>query len=116
MNYEGSLQNAIDNLFYRDRSRDTVSSEDADLLAIFSGDEEAAIRGLRTFYERHAFRNGVETGKVDIISGERPLVIKVFSLFPDPEQDILKSRYVRRQKRFREGRWPEQRLYRRGGH
>jgi hypothetical protein len=36
MNYEESLKNAIDNLFYRDRSRDTVSSEDADLLAIFS--------------------------------------------------------------------------------
>jgi len=44
MNYEGSLQNAIDNLFYRDGSRDTVSSEDADLLAIFSGDEEVGRR------------------------------------------------------------------------
>jgi len=55
MNYEGSLQNAIDNLFYRDRSRDTVSSEDADLLAIFSGDEEVGRRVDLTEEEKDEF-------------------------------------------------------------
>ncbi len=114
MTYEGDLQQAIDMLFYNNRSRDRISSSDDDLLAIFSGDEQAAEVGLRAFYERHAFRNGRETGKVEIVSESPVLEIKVFSLFEDPEQRIQREKYVQKQKRFREGRWPEQRPYRRG--
>ena len=51
--YEGNLQNALENLLYRDRSRKSLKSTDLDVLSLFSGDEEAVIHGLKTFHMRH---------------------------------------------------------------
>jgi mRNA deadenylase 3'-5' endonuclease subunit Ccr4 len=41
--YSTSLQIALDNIFYRDRSRISLKSSDKDVLEIFSGDEKAVI-------------------------------------------------------------------------
>ena len=108
MTYYGDLQRSLDLLFYQDRSRDQLSSGDEDVLQIFSGDEHAARNGVKAFADRHK-------DACWIISEASPhIVIKVSGLFLDPEEHVLKERYVKRQKRFREGRWPEQRPYRRG--
>jgi hypothetical protein len=113
MNYDDSLQRSLDNICYRDSSRDILSVEDTDVLQIFSGDTQAAERGLRVFFDRHYMRGGRETGKVEILF-EKPLTLKVFSLFPDPAERVQKDTHRKRMRRFREGRWPEQRPYRRG--
>ena len=108
MNYEGSLQNALDNLFYRNRSRDTISSGDEDVLRIFSGDERAARLGILAFLDRHK-------DACWLVGEAKPhVVVKVSGLFTDPEQRILREKYVSGKRRFRQGRFPEQRAYRRG--
>ena len=107
MTYDGDLQRSLDLLFYQDRSRDQLSSGDDDVLQIFSGDEKAARHGVLAFMDRH--KNACW-----LVGERRPyLVVRVSGLFKDPEERVLKERYVKRQKRFREGRWPEQRPYRR---
>ena len=108
MTYDGDLQRSLDLLFYSDRSRDQLSSGDEDVLQIFSGDEKAAKNGILAFVNRH--RNACWY----IHEGHPHIVIKVSGLFKDPEEHDLKERYVKRQKRFREGRWPEPRPSKKG--
>ena len=43
MSYDGDLQRVIRELFYQ---RERVSSDDEDVLRLFSGDERAAKQGL----------------------------------------------------------------------
>jgi hypothetical protein len=107
MTYDGDLQRVLDLLFYQDRARDTISSKDEDVLQIFSGDEQAARNGIETFLERHEDRAWV-------VSDTDSLEVKVSGLFKDPKEHVLKERYVKRQKRFREGRWPEPRPSKKG--
>ena len=47
--YEGNLLNALENILYRDRSRQSLKSSDLDVLSLFSGDEEAVIYYLKQF-------------------------------------------------------------------
>jgi hypothetical protein len=50
----------------------------------------------------------------DLSEAERQLEIWIFpTFFEDPEQKLQKESHHRKMKRFREGRWPEQRPYRR---
>ena len=107
MTYDNDLQRVLDLLFYHDRTRDTLSSDDEDVLQIFSGDEKAARIGIETFLERHE-------DSAWVVSDTGSLQVKVSGLFPDPEQRVIKEKYVRKQKRFRERRWPEPRPSRKG--
>ena len=110
MNYEGSLQNALDNLFYRNRSRDTISSGDEDVLRIFSGDEKAARLGILTFLDRHK-------DACWLVGEAKPhVVVKVSGLFTDPEQRILREKYVNGRHRWNRQKWPQAKPGRRGGH
>lgn len=110
MNYEGSLQNALDNLFYRNRSRDMISSGDEDVLRIFSGDEKAARLGILAFLDRHK-------DACWLVGEAKPhVVVKVSGLFTDPEQRILREKYVSGKRRWNRQRWPQAKPGRRGGH
>jgi hypothetical protein len=92
--YEGNLQNELENLLYRDRSRHSLKSTDLDVLSLFSGDEEAVIHGLKTFHMRHK-------DKTVIIHNGNNIEVKAYDLFPDPEQT-------------KDGKFPQGRPYRRG--
>ena len=110
MNYEGSLQNALDNLFYRNRSRDMISSGDEDVLRIFSGDEKAARLGILAFLDRHK-------DACWLVGEAKPhVVVKVSGLFTDPEQRILREKYVNGRHRWNRQKWPQAKPGRRGGH
>ena len=110
MNYEGSLQNALDNLFYSNRSRDMISSGDEDVLRIFSGDEKAARLGILAFLDRHK-------DACWLVGEAKPhVVVKVSGLFTDPEQRILREKYVNGRHRWNRQKWPQAKPGRRGGH
>ncbi|MEM3193338.1 MAG: hypothetical protein QW292_14875 [Candidatus Parvarchaeota archaeon] len=92
MTYTGDLQRALDLLFYSDRSREYISSQDADVLSIFSGDTKAARNALATFVDRHRESAWITKDSEDMLQ------VKVSGLFPDPEQNILRSKYVQRRR------------------
>lgn len=104
--YSTSLQNALDNLFYRDRSRISLKSTDKDVLGIFSGDEKAVIQGLREFHLRHQDKS-VTIHDVNVLE------VKVFDLFKDPDQENQKINW-KKNRRWKEGKFPQGRSYRRG--
>ena len=98
MNYQANLVNALELLLYRDRSRNILSSRDEDVLQIFSGDSKAAILGLHDFARKHPDKTVIIQDIPGIFE------VKVFSLFPNPEERIHKEKYIeRRQRRY--GRW-----------
>lgn len=104
--YTASLQHALDNICYRDRSRISLKSTDRDILQLFSGDEKAAAQGLREFHLRHHDKSVAihEEGKVEI---------KIFDLFKDPDQENQKINW-KKNRRFKDGKFPQGRPYRRG--
>ena len=103
--YEGNLLNALENILYRDRSRQTLKSSDLDVLSLLSGDEEAVIYYLKQFHLKHPDKSTViHTGKC--------LEVKVFDLFPDPEQTNQKINW-KKNHRFKEGKWSVNRQSRR---
>ena len=108
MTYDNDIQRILDLLFYQDRSKDTISSQDEDVLRIFSGDEKAAKTGIETFMDRHREACWV------VEDGGPNIVVKVSGLFDDPEQHTIHEKYIRKQKRFREKRWPEPRPAKKG--
>ena len=87
--YTASLQQALDNICYRDRSRTSLKSTDRDILQLFSGDEKAAAQGLREFHIRHHNESVAihEDGKVEI---------KIFDLFRDPDQENQKTNWKKK--------------------
>ena len=98
MNYQGSLINSLELILYKDRERNILSSNDEDVLQIFSGDSKSAILGLHDFYTKH------QDKAVIIRNTPGTFEVKVFSLFHNPEERIRKEKYVeRRQRRY--GRW-----------
>jgi len=99
--YTASLQQALDNICYRDRSRISLKSTDRDILQLFSGDEKAAAQGLREFHIRHHNESVAihEDGKVEI---------KIFDLFQDPDQENQKTNWKKKhslKETRREYRW-----------
>ena len=54
MNYQENLVSAIENLIKGERN--TLSSQDEDVLQLFSGDTRAAILALHVYALRHAER------------------------------------------------------------
>ena len=99
--YTASLQQALDNICYRDRSRTSLKSTDRDILQLFSGDEKAAAQGLREFHIRHHNESVAihEDGKVEI---------KIFDLFRDPDQENQKINWKKKhslKETRREYRW-----------
>ncbi|MHB1811808.1 MAG: hypothetical protein ACYCPR_05275 [Thermoplasmataceae archaeon] len=103
--YEGNLLNALENILYRDRSRQTLKSSDLDVLSLLSGDEEAVIYYLKQFHLKHPDKSTViHTGKC--------LEVKVFDLFPVPEQTNQKINW-KKNHRFKEGKWSVNRQSRR---
>ena len=88
MTYQAALINSLELILYRDRSRNILSSKDDDVLQIFSGDVRSAILGLHDFARKHADRTVV----IQDIPGV--FEVKVFSLYPDPEERIRKEKYI----------------------
>jgi len=87
--YQGNLLHALENLLYRDRSRTSLKSTDLDVIALFSGDEEAVIYGLKQFHLKHADKSTlIHTGKC--------LEVKVFDLFRDPDQENQKINWKKK--------------------
>ena len=101
--YTPSLQRALDNICYKDRSRTSLKSTDGDILELFSGDEKAAVQGLREFHLRHKNESVTihEEGKVEV---------KIFGLFPEPEQTNQKTNW-KKNRRFKDGKFPQVRPY-----
>lgn len=93
MNYQANLVNALELLLYRDRARNILSSRDDDVLQIFSGDSKAAILGLHDFVRKHADKTVV----IQDIPGV--FEVKIFALYPDPEESIRKEKYIEARKR-----------------
>ena len=93
MNYQANLVNALELLLYRDRSRNILSSKDDDVLQIYSGDVRSAILGLHDFAHKHADKT--------VIIQDIPGVfeVKIFALYPDPEERIRKEKYIETRKR-----------------
>ena len=103
------IKNVLDR-FMESRSGVETSTPDLmncrEIVNIIGYDPPEAEDQFRIFLERHE--------KDCIVVGQNPLRIKyTMPASRDPEQRVLKDNFVRRQKRFREGRWPEQRPYRR---
>ena len=98
MNYQANLVNALELILYRDRSRNILSSRDDDVLQIFSGDVRSAILGLHDFAKKHADKTVV----IQDIPGL--FEVKIFALYPDPEERIRKEKYIETRKRRYE-RW-----------
>ena len=105
--YEGNLQNALENLLYRDRSRHSLKSTDLDVLSLFSGDEEAVIHGLKTFHMRHE-------DKTVIIHNGNNIEVKAYDLFPDPDQENQKTNWIKKNRRFKDRKFPVTRPSMRG--
>ena len=93
MNYQANLVNALELILYRDRSRNILSSRDDDVLQIFSGDTKTAILGLHDFARKHADKTVV----IQDIPGL--FEVKIFALYPDPEERIRKEKYIETRKR-----------------
>ena len=93
MTYQASLVNSLELILYRDRARNILSSRDDDVLQIFSGDTKTAILGLHDFAKKHADKTVV----IQDIPGV--FEVKVFSLYPDPEERIRKEKYIETRKR-----------------
>ena len=104
--YEGNLLNALENILYRDRNRESLKSSDPEVLALFSGDEETVIYYLKQFHLKHP-------DKSDVIHTGKCLEVKVYDLFPDPEQTNQKIKW-KKNRRFKDGKFPQGRPYRRG--
>jgi len=104
--YEGNLQHSLENILYMDRSRISLKSTDFDVLALLSGDEEAIIHGLKQFHLNHE-------DKTVLIHNGGSLEVKVFGLFPDPDQESQKVQW-KKNHRFKDGKFPQGRPYRRG--
>ena len=103
--YEGNLLNALENILYMDRSKQSLKSSDPEVLALFSGDEETVIYYLKQFHLKHPDKSTViHTGKC--------LEVKVFDLFKDPDQENQKLNW-KKNHRFKEGKWPVNRPSRR---
>ena len=100
MNYQGNLINSLELILYKDRTRSILSTQDDDVLQIFSGDLRAAIVGLHDFAHKHADKTVV----IQDIPGI--LEVKVFSLYSDPEESIRKEKYIEsRTRKRRYERW-----------
>ena len=93
MNYQANLVNALELILYKDRSRSILSTQDDDVLQIFSGDSRAAILGLHDFARKHPDKTVIIQDIPGIFE------VKVFSLYPDPAERIQKERYVEERKR-----------------
>ena len=93
MNYQANLVNALELILYKDRSRSILSTQDDDVLQIFSGDLRAAILGLHDFAHKHPDKTVIIQDIPGIFE------VKVFSLYPDPAERIQKERYVDERKR-----------------
>lgn len=93
MNYQANLVNALELILYKDRSRSILSTQDDDVLQIFSGDLRAAILGLHDFAHKHPDKTVIIQDIPGIFE------VKVFSLFSDPAERIQKERYVEERKR-----------------
>ena len=91
--YQGKLVDALELILYQDRSRNILSSQDEDVLQIFSGDVRAAVQGLHDFYSRHKEKTTIIHDKPGILE------IRVFFLFPDPSQNAQREKYVENRKR-----------------
>ena len=104
--YEGNLMNALENILYRDRNRESLKSSDPEVLALFSGDEETVIYYMKQFHLKHP-------DKSDVIHTGKCLEVKVYDLFPDPEQTNQKIKW-KKNRRFKDGKFPQGRPYRRG--
>ena len=104
--YEGNLLNALENILYMDRSKQSLKSSDPEVLALFSGDEETVIYYMKQFHLKHP-------DKSDVIHTGKCLEVKVYDLFPDPEQTNQKIKW-KKNRRFKDGKFPQGRPYRRG--
>ena len=105
--YEGNLLNALENILYMDRSKQSLKSSDPEVLALFSGDEETVIYYLKQFHLKHPDKSTViHTGKC--------LEVKVFDLFKDPDQENQKTNWIKKNRRFKDGKFPVTRPSRRG--
>jgi len=87
--YSGNLLNALENILYRDRSRQSLKSTDFDVIALFSGDEEAVIYGLKQFHLKHL-------DKSVMLRNGNALEVKVFDLFPDPDMQNQKINWKKK--------------------
>jgi len=87
--YQGNLLNALENILYRDRARQSLKSTDLDVLHLFSGDEEAVIYGLKQFHLKHP-------DKTTLIHTGKCLEVRVFSLFRDPEMECQKINWKKK--------------------
>ena len=87
--YSGNLLNALENILYRDRSRQSLKSTDLDVITLFSGDEEAVIYGLKQFHLKHL-------DKSVMLRNGNALEIKVFDLFPDPDMQNQKINWKKK--------------------
>ena len=104
------IKNVLDR-FMESRSGIETSTPDLmncqEIVTIIGYDLPEAEDQFRVFLERHE--------KDCTVVGRNPLRIKyTMPASKDPEQRVLRDNFVRKQKRFRERRWPEQRPYRRG--
>jgi len=96
--YSGNLLNALENILYRDRARQSLKSTDLDVISLFSGDEEAVIYGLKQFHLKHP-------DKSVILRNGTALEIKVFDLFPDPDMQNQKINWKKKHSYSATGRY-----------
>ncbi len=102
---DSAVQSKISLLFQMERPY-RITANDPGIMQLVDYDLSEAERQLEIWMSNHPD---------DCVQEARnPLTLKIFpTFFEDPEQKLQKESHHRKMKRFREGRWPEQRPYRR---
>ena len=102
---DSSVQSKISLLFQMERPY-RITANDPGIMQLVDYDLSEAERQLEIWMSNHPH---------DCIQEARnPLTLKIYpTFFEDPEQKSQREAHRKKMKRFREGRWPEQRPYRR---
>ncbi|WP_110641216.1 hypothetical protein [Thermoplasma sp. Kam2015] len=102
---DSSIQSKISLLFQMERPY-TISANDPGIMDLVDYDLSEAERHLEIWMSNHP--------DDCLVEGKNPLTIRIYpTFFEDPEQKLQRDAHKKRMRRFREGRWPEQRPYRR---
>ena len=102
MNYDIDLQRGIDFLVTKYGLRE-IRSNDEYILSLYSGDEEAAIEGLRIYSERKGKYFDKQRNRLmprcEFLMIEGHAVVDLIHVIPDPAKEIEREKYVENKRR-----------------
>ena len=102
LNYNVDLQRSIDFLVQKFSMKE-IRSDDPYLLQLYSGDEEAAVQGLRTYvqrkgqyFDRQRYRM---MPRCELIMIDGHAVVDLIHVFPDKVAETQREKFVKSRKK-----------------